>query len=125
MNKEEINPEEVERIKEQALKPIEDISFANMGNEDDRRTRATARKSGPDKTDRLTFMLENLELASTTPTRCVEYITKIATAANELINMTEVEWERIFFSENQKKRIEIVRKCSKLHILISKLDRKD
>jgi len=53
-------------------------------------------------------MLEKLELASSSPTRCVEYITDIATIANELARQTEVEWEKIFFSENPKKQTEIV-----------------
>ncbi len=54
-------------------------------------------------------MLEKLELASSSPTRCVEYITDIATIANELARQTEVEWEKIFFSENPKKQTEIVK----------------
>jgi len=51
-------------------------------------------------------MLEMLEAASTTPTRCVEFISEVATIANELVSQTEVEWEKVFFSK--KKQNEIV-----------------
>ena len=51
-------------------------------------------------------MLKNLEDASTTPTKCVEFISEVATIANELASQTEVEWEKVFFSK--KKQHEIV-----------------